>query len=85
MQIHERLAPRADVSLIHLGDGSRKDAAARREALNDADVAILCLPDDAAQESVSLIDSDTVVIEVGEKRGCIQNNGRVDNDLRLSD
>ena len=63
LQIHERLAPRADVALIHLGDDARKDAAARREALNDADVAILCLPDDAAREAVSLVDSDTVVID----------------------
>jgi N-acetyl-gamma-glutamyl-phosphate reductase len=37
----------------------RKDPAARAEFLNAADVAILCLPDDAAKESVSLIENDT--------------------------
>jgi N-acetyl-gamma-glutamyl-phosphate reductase len=63
LQIHERLAPRADVSLIHLGEAERKDAEARRRALNDADVAILCLPDDAAREAVAMIESDTVVID----------------------
>ncbi len=63
LQINERLAPRADVSLIQLGDDERKDVDARRRALNEADVAILCLPDDAARESVSLIEGDTVVID----------------------
>lgn len=63
LQIHERLAPRADVSLIHLGDDERKDVDARRRALNETDVAILCLPDDAARESVALIEGDTVVID----------------------
>ena len=36
-----------------------KDPAARREALNAADVAILCLPDDAARDAVAMIDSNT--------------------------
>lgn len=63
LQIYERLAPRSDIQLIQLSDDARKDAGARREALNAADVAILCLPDDAAREAVSLIDSDTVVID----------------------
>jgi len=63
LQIHERLAPRADVALISLDEVSRKDAAARREALNDADVAILCLPDDAAREAVSMVTSDTAIID----------------------
>lgn len=63
LQINERLSLRGDISLIHLGEDARKDAVARKQALNDADVAILCLPDDAARESVSLIDGDTVVID----------------------
>src|SRR6185503_4640016 len=42
----------------------RKDPAARAEFLNAADVAILCLPDDAARQSVSLItNDDTRVID----------------------
>ena len=63
LQINERLSPRVDISLIHLGEDARKDAAARKQALNDADVAILCLPDDAAREAVAMIDGDTVVID----------------------
>ena len=51
------------MSLIQLSEAARKDAAARRDALNEADVAILCLPDDAARESVSMIESDTAVID----------------------
>ena len=63
LEIRERLADRTDLSLITLDDDRRKDAAARRDALNDADIAILCLPDDAAREAVALIDSDTRVID----------------------
>src|SRR3546814_6963542 len=43
-------------SLITLDEARRKDAAARREALNDADFVILCLPDDAAREAVAMIE-----------------------------
>ncbi len=65
LEIAERLAGRAEFSLLTLADDRRKDAAARREALNEADFAILCLPDDAAREAVSLIDeaSATRVID----------------------
>ena len=57
LEIAERLAGRADLQLIRLDEARRKDPAARREALNDADAVILCLPDDAAREAVSLIDN----------------------------
>jgi N-acetyl-gamma-glutamyl-phosphate reductase len=55
LEIRERLAGRAEFTLIELDDARRKDHAARAEALNDADVAILCLPDDAAREAVALV------------------------------
>ncbi len=55
LQIRERLEPRADLEFIRLGDAERKDKTARAEALNAADIAILCLPDDAAREAVSLV------------------------------
>lgn len=58
LEIADRLAGRADIDFITLDDARRKDAAARREALNDADFVILCLPDDAAREAVALIDND---------------------------
>ncbi len=57
LEIGDRLANRADIALITIDDARRKDAAARREALNDADYVILCLPDDAAREAVALIDN----------------------------
>lgn len=58
LEIAERLANRPELSLITLDDSQRKDLGARRAAVNDADIVILCLPDDAARESVSLIDND---------------------------
>jgi N-acetyl-gamma-glutamyl-phosphate reductase len=62
LEIRERLTGRAEFTLIELDDARRKDAAARREALNDADVAILCLPDDAAREAVALVAGGTTRI-----------------------
>ena len=56
LEIADRLAGRSDVTLVTLDDARRKDLAARREALNEADFAILCLPDEAAREAVALID-----------------------------
>ena len=64
LRIMERLAQRSDLEVVSLPDAVRKDVAARREALNAADVAFLCLPDAAAIEAVSLVDNpDTVVID----------------------
>ncbi len=59
LQIRERLIDRRDIALISLSDAERKDTEARRRALNECDLTILCLPDDAAKESVSLIENDT--------------------------
>jgi N-acetyl-gamma-glutamyl-phosphate reductase len=56
LEIADRLAGRSDLQLIRLDEARRKDPAARREALNDADAVILCLPDAAAREAVALID-----------------------------
>lgn len=58
LQIRERLSGHTGIELIRLGDADRKDVSKRRAALNDADVSILCLPDDAAREAVSLIDTN---------------------------
>ena len=58
LQIGERLAGRRDLTLATLPDDRRKDPAARAEALNDADIVILCLPDGAAREAVALIAND---------------------------
>lgn len=58
LEIAARLAGRPEFALITLADDRRKDARARAEALNDADVVILCLPDEAAREAVALIAND---------------------------
>ena len=55
LEIRERLARHAGLELLALEGDKRKDPKARAEALNGADVVILCLPDDAAREAVSLI------------------------------
>lgn len=64
LKIFDRLANRDDIELLTLPEELRKDTEARREMLNKADIAFLCLPDAAAREAVSLIDNpDTVVID----------------------
>lgn len=64
LRIYERLGERKDLELIILSDDKRKNLSARAEALNSADIAFLCLPDDAAREAVTLIENDkTVVID----------------------
>lgn len=59
LEIRERLEARADLELMLLGD-RRRDVEARREAFNSADAVILCLPDDAAKEAVSMIENPKV-------------------------
>lgn len=59
LEIRERLEGRRDLRHISIDPAKRKDQDERKRLLNAADVAILCLPDDAARESVALIDNDT--------------------------
>ena len=63
LEIRERLAARPEFTLATLPHDRRRDPAARAEALNDADLAILCLPDEAAMEAMGLIRSNTKVID----------------------
>lgn len=64
LQIRERLLARTDLQLVSIDPDKRKDPAARAEMLNGADAVILCLPDDAAKEAVSLgTNPDTVIID----------------------
>ena len=62
LQIRDRLAERRDIELLSIASDRRKDIDERRRLLNVADVAILCLPDDAARESVALIDNETTAV-----------------------
>lgn len=61
LEIRDRLHGRPEFELVALDDARRKDPAARAEALNSADFAILCLPDDAAREAVALIEPGSQV------------------------
>lgn len=60
LRIRELLADRADLTQLSIEESRRKDPNARSEMLNACDVAILCLPDEAAIEAVSLIESPSV-------------------------
>lgn len=55
LQIRQRLAGRKDLQVVSIDPAKRKDPAARADMLNSADAVILCLPDDAAREAVSLV------------------------------
>lgn len=59
LEIRDRLAGRDSFALVVLDDAHRKDLSARKAALNESDVAILCLPDEAAREAVALIENTT--------------------------
>ena len=64
LRIRERLAERDDIEVVVLPDELRKDVSARKTALNNCDVAMLCLPDAAAIEAASIVENpDTVVID----------------------
>ena len=62
LRIYERLESRKDIELIRLSEENRKDINSRKAALNQADIAFLCLPDAAAVEAVSLVENDSTVI-----------------------
>ena len=60
MLIGERLAARTDIQLVTLEEARRKDEASRARCLNEAGIAILCLPDEEARHAVSMIENDNV-------------------------
>ncbi len=60
LEIRARLAGRGDLDLVSIAPERRKDPAERRRLLNEVDLAVLCLPDEAAREAVSLIESPHV-------------------------
>ena len=58
LQIYDRLNGRKNIELLLIAESKRKDAALRKKLINEADLVFLCLPDEAARESVSLIEND---------------------------
>jgi N-acetyl-gamma-glutamyl-phosphate reductase len=62
--IHERLAKRDDIEVLKIPAENRKDPGERKKYINEADIVFLCLPDSAAREAVSLVESpETRVID----------------------
>ena len=55
--IRELLRERAEIEVVSIAPDKRKDSAERKRLLNGVDLAILCLPDDAARESVTMIEN----------------------------
>lgn len=62
LRIEERLVGRDDLEILSLPDELRKDIGAKRKIINESDIVFLCLPDDAAKESVSLIENESVTV-----------------------
>lgn len=74
LRLNERLAERDDIELIKLPEPLRKDISARSEALNECDIAFLCLPDAAAVEAVSLVKNpNTAIIDTSTAHRCDDN------------
>jgi len=61
LQIRTRMAGRRDVELLSIPEAERRNAAMREDMLNDADIAILCLPDDASKEAVQMVSGNNNV------------------------
>ena len=59
LQIYDRLASRGDIDLLQIEHLKRKDISERKKYINAADLVFLCLPDDAARQSVQLIENDS--------------------------
>ena len=62
LQINEYLAQRGDITVLRIDADKRKDLAERKRLINASDVTFLCLPDDAAKESVALVDNPNTCI-----------------------
>ncbi len=75
LRIRELLGARSDIDVTLIPVEDRKNTQIRRQFLNEADVAILCLPDDAAAESIDLLDSSagTRIIDTSTARRVNEN------------
>ena len=62
LEIRQRLSQRGDLQILTLPEERRKDPKARKEALHHADVAFLCLPDEAAVETAALAEEEQVAL-----------------------
>ena len=62
LRIYERFEGRDDIELLRISSELRKDVNERKRLINESDITFLCLPDDAARESVSLVENENVRI-----------------------
>ncbi len=62
LRIYERFQKRDDIEILHINPELRKDPEERKKMINASDITFLCLPDEAARESVSLVENENVVI-----------------------
>lgn len=62
LKIYEILANRDDIEILSLPDAERKDPTSRKTAINQSDLSILCLPDDAARQAVQWADANNTKI-----------------------
>ncbi len=62
LKLHERLQKRTDIELVEIPAAKRKDPSAKQKLLNEVDIVFLCLPDDAARESVEMITNKSVCV-----------------------
>ncbi len=62
LQIVQRLEHRPELELLAIDNAKRKDVSERKRLINEADVVFLCLPDDAARESVLLVENDSTIM-----------------------
>ena len=63
LRINEYLAGRSDIQILEIDPELRKDTAARVNMIKEADVSILCLPDQAAKEIAAAAPADSVIID----------------------
>lgn len=66
LNIYERLKNRNDISILKIDENRKRNLDYRKEKINESDITFLCLPDEEAKKSVSLIDDDnkkTVIID----------------------
>lgn len=64
LRISEYLSKRKDLEILRLPESLRKDESARRDAIQGAKLAILCLPDEAAVQAATwALESSTRIID----------------------